>query len=165
MIRRHDLPIGADRRQHHEIGAGPLAADLRDLRLTKTPGKGELEVVTHILIAKYQDRVFFERGADGLAPISLSAIERALENLRLNFDLIIVDSQAIMSDAFGMALSTLADGSVMVIEAERTRAPVAKECKRLIESSGGRLLGAVMNRRRLYIPDRLYRLFYQRVSI
>ena len=75
------------------------------------------------------------------------------------------NSGAILTDAFGMALSKLADGSVMVIEAERTRAPVAAECKRLIEDGGGRLLGAVMNRRRLYIPDYLYRLLYQRVSI
>jgi len=64
-----------------------------------------------------------------------------------------------------LALAKLADGSVMIVEAERTRAPVAAECKRLIEASGGRLLGAVMNRRRLYIPDMLYRLLYQRVSI
>lgn len=105
------------------------------------------------------------RGDDGMSPISLSHIGKALENLRLYFDLIIVDSQAILTDAFGMALSKLADGSVMVVEAERTRAPVASECKRMIEAAGGRLLGATMNRRRLYIPDTLYQLFYNRVSL
>jgi protein-tyrosine kinase len=106
-----------------------------------------------------------EKGEEGLAPISLNAIENVLENLRPNFDLIIIDSQAILSDAFGMALAKLVDGSVMTIEAERTRAPVSAECKRLIESSGGHLIGAVMNRRRLYIPNSLYRLLYQRISI
>jgi Mrp family chromosome partitioning ATPase len=105
------------------------------------------------------------RGQDGLAPVSLNHIGEALEVLRAHFDLIVVDSQAILTDAFGMALSKLADGSVMVVEAERTRAPVASECKRLIENGGGRVLGAVMNRRRLYIPDLLYRMCYNRVSI
>lgn len=106
-----------------------------------------------------------EQGEDGLAPISMNNIESALESLRLNFDLIIIDSQAMLNDAFGMALTKLVDGSVMIIEAERTRAPVALECKRLIENSGGRLLGAVMNRRRLYIPDAIYRALYQRAEL
>lgn len=106
-----------------------------------------------------------EQGEDGMAPISLSAIESVLEKLRITFDLIIIDSQAILSDAFGMALTKLADGSVMVVEAERTRGFVAMECRRLIEASGGKLIGAVMNRRKLYIPDALYRLLYQRASV
>jgi Mrp family chromosome partitioning ATPase len=101
---------------------------------------------------------------DGLAPIPLNALGRALESLRMNFDLIIIDSQAIMNDAFGMALAKLVDGSVIVIEAERTRAPVTVECKNLIEDSGGRVIGAVMSGRRKYIPDSLYRMLYQRAA-
>jgi hypothetical protein len=50
----------------------------------------------------------------------------------------------------------------MIVEGERTRAPVAAECKRLIEASGGRLIGAIMNKRSLHIPDMLYRILYQR---
>jgi Mrp family chromosome partitioning ATPase len=109
--------------------------------------------------------VLCAQAGDGVTPISLSAIEHALENLRLNFDLIVVDSQNIMNDAFSMALAKSVDGSVMIVEAEHTRAPVAVECKRLIEASGGHLIGAVMNRRRFYIPPALYRLFYQRASV
>lgn len=105
------------------------------------------------------------RADDGLSSVPMNAIENALESLRLNFDLILVDSQGIMNDAFGMALAKLVDGSVMVIEAERTRAPVASECKRILEECGGRLLGAVMNRRRLHIPHYLYNLLYQRLPI
>lgn len=105
-----------------------------------------------------------EKRNDGLAPIPLNAIGTALENLRPYFDLIIVDSQAVLSDAFGMALVKLVDGSVMVIEAEHTRAQVAAECKHLIEGSGGHLIGAVMSRRRLHIPNWLYGLLYKRIS-
>lgn len=106
-----------------------------------------------------------KQGEEGLAPVSLSTIENAVENLRPYFDMIIVDSQAVLNDAFGMGLAKLADGSVMIVEAERTRGPVAAECKRLIESSGGNIIGAIMNRRRLYIPDFLYRVLYQRDTL
>jgi protein-tyrosine kinase len=103
-----------------------------------------------------------EQGEEGLAPISLNIVENALESLRLNFDLIVIDSPALLNDAFGMALAKLADGSVITIQAERTRAPVTVECKRLIEASGGHVIGAVMSGRRLHIPNALYRLLYQR---
>jgi Mrp family chromosome partitioning ATPase len=100
-----------------------------------------------------------ERGTDGFASTPLNVIENALRSLRQNFDFIIIDSQAMISDAFGMVLAKVADGTVMVVEAERTRAPVATECKRIIEEGGGNLIGAVMNRRNLYIPNYLYKMF------
>ena len=95
------------------------------------------------------------------SPVSLTAIEKALRNLRTSFDLIVLDSQAILNEAFGMALAGLVDGSILVVEAESTRAPVAAESRRLIEASGGLVIGAVLNRRRFYIPNFLYRLLYR----
>ena len=138
---------------------GSPTVSLDTLLLT---GGSPYEAIARAVGTELYFAMLCERDSDGFVPVSLNAIEKALEGLRLNFDLIIVDSQKILSDAFGMALTKFADGSVMVIEAERTRGLVAEECKRLIEGSGGRLIGAVMNRRRFYIPDAIYRLFYQR---
>jgi Mrp family chromosome partitioning ATPase len=102
--------------------------------------------------------ILHEREKDELSSVSISVLEQALVHLRPFFDLIILDSQAILKDAFGNALSKLTDGTILVVEAERTRAPVAEETKRLIEGSGGRIIGAILNRRRYYIPKFLYRL-------
>jgi Mrp family chromosome partitioning ATPase len=106
-----------------------------------------------------------ERGPDGFTTASLSAVESALANLRTSFDLILIDSQAIFRDAFGMALAKLVDGSILVIEAERTRGRVAIESKRLIEASGGRMIGSILNKRRFYIPRALYRFLYARQAV
>jgi Mrp family chromosome partitioning ATPase len=85
-----------------------------------------------------------------------------LQTLRASFDLIIIDSPAILTHVFSSVLAKLCDGCILVIEAERTRAPVAAEAIQLIESSGGRVLGTVLNKRRFYIPQWLYRLLYRK---
>jgi Mrp family chromosome partitioning ATPase len=51
------------------------------------------------------------------------------------------------------------DGVVLVVQAEKTRWQVAEQAKRILEESGARLLGAVINRRRYHIPQALYGLF------
>lgn len=50
------------------------------------------------------------------------------------------------------------DGVLLVLEAEETRWQVAIEARKRIESAGGKLLGAVLNRKTHYIPSWIYRL-------
>ena len=57
----------------------------------------------------------------------------------------------------GLAVSSQVDGVILVVEAERTRWPVAASVKESIERGGGRLLGVVFNKRRHYIPAFIYR--------
>jgi hypothetical protein len=45
----------------------------------------------------------------------------------------------------------------MVIEAERTRSPVAVQVKETVQQNNGTIIGAIMNKRRYYIPRLLYR--------
>jgi Mrp family chromosome partitioning ATPase len=44
-----------------------------------------------------------------------------------------------------------------VLEAEKTRWPVAENTKQMIEKNGGKVLGVVLNKRQFYIPDFIYR--------
>jgi Mrp family chromosome partitioning ATPase len=48
------------------------------------------------------------------------------------------------------------DGVVLVVEAEKTRWPVAETVRDKIKNSGGNILGIVLNKRRYYIPDWIY---------
>jgi Mrp family chromosome partitioning ATPase len=89
------------------------------------------------------------------------AIKALLENLRQYFELIVIDSASLMSDVFGTLLARQVDGSVLVVAAEHTRAPVAVQTQRLIEHSGGRVIGTVLSRRKFHIPLWLYRLLYR----
>jgi Mrp family chromosome partitioning ATPase len=49
------------------------------------------------------------------------------------------------------------DGVIFVVEAEKTRWPVALAAKEKIVSHGGNILGMVFNKRRFYIPEFVYR--------
>ena len=77
--------------------------------------------------------------------------------VRKEFDLIVIDSSSVSSSVDGLALCSCVDGVVLVIEAEKTRSPVAKSAKDSILQSGGNLLGIVFNKRRYYIPEFIYK--------
>ncbi len=100
------------------------------------------------------------RGNGSFPLVSFELIGGLIASLRPSFDLVVISSEAVLTDVFGAALAKLTDGSILVVEAERTRAPVTMEVKRLIQSNGGNVLGAVLNRRRFYIPAWVYRLFW-----
>lgn len=71
--------------------------------------------------------------------------------------LIIIDAPPALSEISGVALARRAGGVLLVVEAERTRAPIVDQARRVIESGGGRLLGIVMNKRKFHIPRPVYR--------
>lgn len=73
----------------------------------------------------------------------------------------IIASSALLRNELGQSLAKQANGSVLVVEAERTRAPVAKEVKRMIEALGGKVVGSVLVKRKMYIPDWLYDTLYK----
>jgi Mrp family chromosome partitioning ATPase len=79
------------------------------------------------------------------------------KKLRERFDLILIDSPPATISADGLALSSKVDGIVLVVEAEKTRWPVAESVKDRINRSGGKILGIVLNKRRLYIPEWVYK--------
>lgn len=79
------------------------------------------------------------------------------ESLKYRFDLIIVDSPPATMFPDGPAIVSRVDGVILVVEAEKTRWHVAQSVKEKIMKSGGNILGVVFNKRRLYIPEVVYR--------
>jgi len=77
--------------------------------------------------------------------------------LKEHFDLVLVDSPPATTSPDGIAISRHVDGVILVLEAEKTRWPVAIKAKETIEQHGGKLLGVVFNKRQFYIPDSIYR--------
>ena len=55
------------------------------------------------------------------------------------------------------ALGALADGVVLVVQAGRTKRPVLTRAADLLRKAGARVLGSVLNRRVLEIPEFIYR--------
>ena len=84
-------------------------------------------------------------------------IDAFLKRLRQRFDLILIDSPPATTSTDGLAISPKVDGVVLVLEAEKTRWPVAESVRDRIMRSGGNILGIVLNKRRFHIPDFIYK--------
>lgn len=78
-------------------------------------------------------------------------------HLRQQFDLIVLDmpSTDVSRAAFNVAVA--ADGVVVVVEAERARAPVVHDLIERLRAVRGNVMGTVLNKRRYHLPERLYR--------
>jgi Mrp family chromosome partitioning ATPase len=90
--------------------------------------------------------------------LDATPLDGLLAQLRERFTDIIIDAPPVVSSGAGMVLAKRTDGIVLVLAAERTRAPVVEQAKKIIEANQSRLLGVVMNRRRHHIPKFIYRL-------
>lgn len=94
--------------------------------------------------------------ASATAALGLPTLRAAIEQFRARFAWVIVDGPPITVYTDAAILASLVDGVVLVVEAEKTRWEVVSQAKRAIEESGGRILGAVLNRQRYHIPPALY---------
>ena len=79
------------------------------------------------------------------------------EQLRARFEYILIDSPPVTTSSDGLAIVRKVDGVIFVVEAEKTRWPVAVSAKEKILSHGGNILGMVFNKRRYYIPEFIYK--------
>ena len=79
-----------------------------------------------------------------------------MKKLKEKFDLVLFDSPAVNMSPDGLALSRKVDGVILVIESEKTRWQVAADAKNRILEHGGKILGAVINNQKHYIPQFIY---------
>lgn len=89
--------------------------------------------------------------------IDNAGVDLRLSDLSQCFDFVIIDSPAVMKSSEAQILSGYLDGVIFVIKAEKTKWEVAKIALNNIENSGGKVIGSILNRRKFYIPNFLYR--------
>ncbi len=95
-------------------------------------------------------------GAGGLK-VEEAKWSTIIQAARTSFDLILIDSPAFERSSAGIEVAALADATLVVVEAELTRAAVARRLVEQIDDAGGQVIGAVLNKRSFYIPRWLYR--------
>jgi Mrp family chromosome partitioning ATPase len=114
--------------------------------LIKKVGPGDLNVLTC--------------GGKYSVPLSLfesGRFEQFLKTMDEMFDYVILDAPPMPRFPECRVLCTKVDGVILVIEAGNTRRQVALRAKSQLEEAGGRLLGVVLNRRKHYIPEWVYK--------
>jgi len=77
--------------------------------------------------------------------------------LRKDFDLVLIDSPPVARSYDGIVLAVDVDTTLLVVEAERTRAASVRNLRDRIQDMGGQVAGAVLNKRRRHVPKFLSR--------
>ena len=83
--------------------------------------------------------------------------DRFLQSAKEMFDYVIIDSAPVTTFADSQAICSKVDGVIIVIRYGVTRRQVATRVKKELEEAGAKLLGVVINRRKYYIPDWIYK--------
>lgn len=80
------------------------------------------------------------------------AIGNLVTQLSPQFDFTVVDAPPVNHYADASVLSGKVEGVVLVVAADQTPVADAEAAKRNLDRVGARILGVVLNRRRLYVP-------------
>ncbi|MBU0754262.1 MAG: CpsD/CapB family tyrosine-protein kinase [Planctomycetes bacterium] len=139
--------------------ATPLIDLIRNRYLPDFPAppKGEEGMLAHVarnLDILSASRLKGESRYKFDSPVRLN--ELMLE-YRQNYEYVLFDTPPVSSGSTALRIGSAADGVVLVIESERTLLEAAKRAKEQLGQVGARILGVVLNKRRLPIPGLLYR--------
>ena len=80
-----------------------------------------------------------------------------LDQFRRAFDYVILDAPPVISHDEPKVLGKKVDGVILVSRSGKSRQRVAIRAKNELETSGATILGVVLNRRKHYIPEWLYK--------
>jgi len=94
--------------------------------------------------------------ADSPTLLSSGHLKTRLAELRAEFDFVIIDAPPLTRYADAIALGQLADGLVLILEADSTRKKAALMAAANLRSSNIQILGAVLNKRTFPIPEKIY---------
>jgi Mrp family chromosome partitioning ATPase len=86
-----------------------------------------------------------------------STLREAIDALTPGYEWIVVDLAPAIEAPDAPALAASVHGVVLVVRAGRTKRPVLSRAADVLLKGGARVLGTVLNRRRLEIPEFIYR--------
>jgi capsular exopolysaccharide synthesis family protein len=96
------------------------------------------------------------KASDPRTLLQADRLQARLDDLRAQFDYILVSAPPAHLSADTITLGQLSNGVVLVLEANSTRREVAQKSKLTLETANVKLLGAVLNNRTFPIPKAIY---------
>jgi len=89
--------------------------------------------------------------------LAVAAMRDLIEASSSGYDWVVVDAPALLESPETAPLAAQVDATVLVVQAGRTKRPVLVRATDLLRRAGANVVGTVLNRRRLEIPDFIYR--------
>jgi Mrp family chromosome partitioning ATPase len=93
---------------------------------------------------------------NGGQPVPVASWPGMLKLLRPRFDLVVLDSPAFARTFDGVFVAPHVDGTILVIEAEATKATHVQNLRDRVTEAGGKVVGTILNKRRFHIPEAIY---------
>ena len=137
---------------------------------TRDPGR--------VLLVRFAEGAAVPTGADALAIDHIAGLAttvigtaacsnrrldaKLLGELRALYDYIVVTAPPTAASFDSIELAQTADLAILVLEAEKTRRPVASDLVAQVDGPGAEIIGAVLLGRRQHIPQWVYRLLIER---
>jgi len=107
--------------------------------------------------ARSPDLMPLSEGAREEHALTPASLRESLDAIASGYDWIVIDGPPVLESPDAATLGAVVDGVVVVVQAGRTKRPVLTRSVDLMSRAGGRVLGLVLNRRRLEIPEFIYR--------
>ena len=85
-------------------------------------------------------------------------MQTLLEQAKDDYDVIILDTPPVLAVTDAQVLANLADGVVLVVSSGKTEIDAAKKAKELLESAKAKILGVVLNNKK--VQDSQYYYYY-----
>lgn len=73
------------------------------------------------------------------------------------YDYVLIDTSAVLEASETAIIGAHANGTVIVVQAGRTKREVIKRAMLMIQKLDGRFIGTVLNRKKYFIPEFIYR--------
>jgi len=89
--------------------------------------------------------------------LNTDQLRKLLNSMKRNYRFVLVDLPAVNEAGWAIRIARLCDGVCLVVEAERSRWEVVDRVREQLIKSDTNLLGVVLNKRKLHIPEWLYR--------
>ncbi|MBT2756704.1 CpsD/CapB family tyrosine-protein kinase [Mesobacillus foraminis] len=88
--------------------------------------------------------------------IGSHGMDRVIKEIRESFDIVIFDTPPVLAVTDAQLLANKCDGTILVVYSGKTELEAAGKAKDLLVSSKGKLLGSVLNGKKLQNSDNYY---------
>ncbi len=96
-------------------------------------------------------------GASTFQILGSGVVRRILSDLRASYEMVLVDCPCLRNFPDSAVLGAMCDGVVLVVRSGKTKREVIQYSQELLEKTGARELGVILNRVRFHIPEIIYR--------
>lgn len=85
---------------------------------------------------------------------------RLIEQVKEEYKIILFDALPVLEYPKTAFISSHFDGTILIVRAHKTLRSDVEKAKEEIINSGGKILGVILNRKKNYVPEKIYRKYF-----